>query len=107
MRLNADVVYRDIDSSPALTDTIHKKIAKLHRFSDLIQNSRVTLNSPNKSKANNKATIFRARIELDVNGTPILATQDNPSAHIAIRDAFNTVERKIKESRPKHRDIKH
>ena len=96
MRSHAEVVYRDFDSSPALNETINKRIAKLHRFSDSILHSRVVLNSPHNHK--HKGKLFRASIELDMKGSPLLVSNDDESVHIAIRDAFQTMERKLKES---------
>ena len=97
----AEVVYRDIDSSPALTDTIQKKINKLHRFSDEILFSRVVVEAPHKR--HNKGKMFRASIELDLKGMPLNISHDDESVHIAVRDAFSVAERKIKEEGTKRR----
>lgn len=105
MKANADVVYRDIDVSPALNDIIYKKIEKLHRFSDSIVHSRVVLGTPHKHK--HKGKMFRASIELGVKGAPISVSQDDPSVHIAVRDAFSALERKLKESVAKQKDSRH
>lgn len=101
MKSNADVVFRDIDSSPALNDVIHKKIDKLYRYSDSIQHSRVVLDSPHNHK--HKGKMFRASIELGVKGAPMTVTQDDPSVHVAVRDAFAVMERKLKEESERKR----
>lgn len=93
--MSSNVVYRDIDQSPALTDTIHKKLAKLSRFSDNIQHTRVVLDAPHNHK--HKGKLFRASIELDIKGKPVVIHQDDSSIHTAVRDAFNIAERKVKE----------
>jgi ribosomal subunit interface protein len=90
-----DLVYRDLDSSAALTEVISKKFEKLNRYSDKIIHSRVVLDAPHNHK--HKGKQFRASIEIDIKGHPVAVTQDNESIHIAIRDAFNSAERKIKE----------
>lgn len=101
MKSNAEVVYRDLKASSTLNDTINKRLAKLSRFSDAIIHSRVVLDSPNKSK--HKGKIFRASIEIDVKGAPLLVSNDDSSMHVAVRDAFATMERKLKEdSKRKH-----
>lgn len=46
MKSNADVVYRDLHSSPTLNDIIDKKLEKLKRYSNAIIHSRVILDSP-------------------------------------------------------------
>ncbi|WP_096085835.1 ribosome hibernation-promoting factor, HPF/YfiA family [Agaribacterium haliotis] len=105
MKSNAEVVYRDLESSPALNDTINKRMEKLHRFSDAIIHSRVVLDSPHKHK--HKGKIFRASIEIDVKGNPLLVSNDDESMHVAVRDAFETMERKLKEESSKRKNTRH
>lgn len=105
MKANADVVYRDIDASPALNEIIQKKIDKLHRYSDSILHSRVVLDTPHKHKHKGKS--FRASVEVALNGTPITVTQDDPSVHIAVRDAFSALERRLKEEEAKRKQTRH
>lgn len=94
MKSAVDVVYRDLDSSALLNEMISKKLEKLTRFTDQIVHSRVVLDTPHNHK--HKGKQFRASIEIDIKGNPIAVTQDHESIHIAVRDAFNTAERKIK-----------
>ncbi|TVZ38863.1 ribosomal subunit interface protein [Alteromonadaceae bacterium 2753L.S.0a.02] len=105
MKSNADVVYRDLDASPALNDIIFKKLEKLHRYSDSILHSKVVLDSPHNHK--HKGKLFRASIELGLKGSPITVTHDDPSVHIAIRDAFATCERKLKEDASRRKSARH
>lgn len=101
MKFNPDVVFRDVDHSPALAYTINKKLEKLARFSDDIIHSRVVLESPHNHK--HKGRLFRASIELGVKGRPVTVSQDDPSVHRAVRDAFNAAERKLKQVSTRHR----
>ncbi|MES2825332.1 MAG: HPF/RaiA family ribosome-associated protein [Pseudomonadota bacterium] len=94
MKSAVDVVYRDLDSSALLNEMISKKLEKLNRFTDQIVHSRVVLDTPHNHK--HKGKQFRASIEIDIKGNPIAVAQDHESIHIAVRDAFNTAERKIK-----------
>jgi len=105
MKSNTNVVYRDLDPSPSLNDTIYKKIEKLHRFSDSIIHSRVVLDTPHNHK--HKGKMFRASIELGLAGTPITVSHDDPSVHIAVRDAFATCERKLKEESNRRKAARH
>ena len=95
MKSAVDVVFRDLDFSASLNDTILKKLEKLSRYTDQIIHSRVVLDTPHHHK--HKGKQFRASIELDIKGRPIAIAQDNESIHVAIRDAFISAERKIKE----------
>ena len=101
MKPAVDLVYRDIDASPFLNDVISKKLEKLTRFSDQILHSRVVLDTPHNHK--HKGKQFRASIELDIKGHPIAITQNNETIHLAIRDAFTSAERKIKQIQAKQR----
>jgi ribosomal subunit interface protein len=95
MKPAVDVIYRDIDYSALLNETISKKLEKLNRYSDQIIHSRVVLDTPHNRK--HKGKQFRASIEIDIKGHPIAVAQDNESIHVAVRDVFNTAERKIKQ----------
>ncbi len=101
MHANAEVVYRDIDSSAALNEVIEKKVQKLHRYSDSIMHSRVVLDAPHKHK--HKGKLFRASIELGMKGAPITVSHDDPSVHVAVRDAFSAIEQKLKKESEKRK----
>lgn len=101
MNSRVNVVFRDISHSPALNETIVKKLQKLQRYSDAILHSRVVLNSPHKHK--HKGKLYRASIELGLKGMPVIITHDAPSVHLAVRDAFSAAERRLKETTQKQR----
>lgn len=101
----SNVVYRDLDVSQALNALIDKKLQKLSRFSNQIQFSRIVLDSPHKHK--HKGKLYRATIELDIKGNPVTVTQNDASIHVAVRDMFNTAERKLKELASKYRRNRH
>ena len=103
MKSAVDVLYRDLESSPALNEIISKKLQKLNRYSDQIIHSRVVLDTPHNHK--HKGKQFRASIEIDIKGHPIAVTQDNESIHVAVRDAFLTAERKVKQIAARQRTL--
>ena len=94
MTMANQVTYRDIDTSLALNAIIQKRLEKLERYSTDIQHSRVVLESPHNHKHKGKS--FKATIEIEVKGELITVSQDDPSIHVAVRDAFNIAERKLK-----------
>jgi len=104
MKPAVDVVYRDLDSSAALNDIITKKLEKLNRYTDQIVHSRVVLDIPHNHK--HKGKQFRASIELDIKGHPVAITQDDESIHVAVRDAFSSAERKVKQLADRQRNIR-
>lgn len=103
MKTAVDVLYRDLDSSAALNEVITKKLEKLNRFSDQILHSRVVLDTPHNHK--HKGKQFRASIEIEIKGHPIAVTQNNESIHLAVRDAFNSAERKVKQITARKRTL--
>lgn len=105
MKPNADVVYRDLDASPALNTIIHKRVEKLHRFSDEIIHSKVVLDSPHNQK--HKGKLYRASVEIGIKGQPVMVTQDSPSVHEAVKEAFTVAERKLKQTSSKRRATRH
>ena len=102
MKHAVDVVYRDLDSSAALNEIITKKLEKLSRYTDQIVHSRVVLDVPLNHK--HKGKQFRASIELDIKGHPVAITQDDESIHVAVRDAFSSAERKVKQLAARQRN---
>lgn len=104
MKPAVDVIYRDLDSSAALNEIINKRVEKLNRFTDQIMHSRVVLDAPHNHK--HKGKQFRASIELDIKGGAVAVAQDDESIHVAVREAFVTAERKIKQLTAKQRDIR-
>lgn len=94
MTMANQVTYRDLDASQALNAIIDKRLMKLGRFSNAILHSRVVLESPHNHK--HKGKHYRATVEIDLKGNPITISQQDPSIHIAVRDAFNIAERKLK-----------
>jgi ribosomal subunit interface protein len=94
MTMVSNVTYRDLDTSEALNAIISKRLQKLERYCSDIQRSRVVLDSPHNHK--HKGKEFRATVEIDIKGSPITITQNDPSIHVAVRDAFDVAERKLK-----------
>jgi len=103
MKPAVDVIYRDLDSSVALNEIISKKVEKLQKFSDQITYSRVVLDTPHNHK--HKGKQFRASIELDIKGGAVAVAQNDASIHVAVREAFFTAERKIKQLSAKQRGM--
>jgi ribosomal subunit interface protein len=104
MKPVVDVIYRDLDTSAALNEVISKKLEKLTRFNDQILHSRVILDTPHNHK--HKGKQFRASIELDLKGHPIAVTRDDESIHVAVREAFMSAERKLKQVTQKQRSLR-
>jgi len=96
MRQSIDIVYRGIDNSAALNHTISQKLDKLQRYTDHIIHGRLVIETPHKQRSKGKQ--YRVTAELQINGDAITVSHDDGgSIHVAVRDAFKAVERKIKQ----------
>ena len=97
---DAKVVFRGIDHSPTVEEAVHKRLEKLERFSDEIHSLRVVLDSPHKN--HHKGKVYRVAIDAVMPSHDVVVTneQHNNHAHediyVALRDAFDALERRIK-----------
>ncbi|UTA49268.1 HPF/RaiA family ribosome-associated protein [Simiduia sp. 21SJ11W-1] len=105
MKLAANVVYRDLDASPALNATIEKKLQKLHRLSDRLQIQRVVINAPHQH--HHKGSAFDVSLEMQLNGKLINISHADEQAPVAVRETFAAAERAIKEQTGKQRAKRH
>ena len=92
---NDNIVFRDIDKSVALADTVSRKLNKLERYCGDIIQSRVVLEAPHQHKTKGKQ--FRASVELAVSGKPVTISNESESIHRAVNAAFESAERRLKE----------
>lgn len=105
---DTQVVFRNIDHSPAVEEAVYKRLEKLERYCDEIQSLRVILESPHNN--HHKGKVFHVGVEAMVPNHDIVVTHDQHDKHshediyVAIRDAFNAVERRLKAVYGKQRD---
>ena len=91
---NHEITYHNLDSSPALSEDINKRLEKLERFSSDIQHARVVIDSPHNHK--HKGKLFHVAIEISLKGSIIPVSHDDPSVHAAVKHAFEAAERQLK-----------
>lgn len=106
---DAKVVFRGIDHSPAVEEAVHKRLEKLERYSEEIQSLRVVLDSPHKN--HHKGKVYRVAIEAVIPNHDIVVTNEQHDNHahediyVAMRDAFDALERRIKAVYRKQRRV--
>ena len=97
---DTQVVFRGIEHSQAVEDAVHKRLNKLERFSDEIQSLRVILESPHNN--HHKGKVYHVGVEALIPNHDIHVTHEQHDKHehediyVAIRDAFNALERRLK-----------
>ena len=97
---DTQVLFRNIDHSPAVEEAVYKRLEKLERYCDQIQSLRVILEAPHNN--HHKGKVYHVGVEAMVPNHDIVVTHDQHDKHshediyVAIRDAFNAVERRLK-----------
>ena len=103
------VVFRGIDHSPAVEEAVHKRLEKLARYSDEIQSLRVVLEAPHNN--HHKGKVYHVGVEAFIPNHDIVVNHEQHDKHshediyVAIRDAFNAIERRIKAVYKKQRRV--
>ena len=111
MQLPLQVTYRDLAPSQAVTAKIRGRADKLERFYDRITGCRVVVGASQAHR--HKGRIFHVRIALTVPDGELVVSRDHhdrpdyTDLYIAIRDAFDAAERKLKAyARRRRGDVK-
>lgn len=102
---NDNIVFRDIDKSAALVDTVSRKLHKLERYCGDIIRSRVVLEAPHQHKTKGKQ--YKASVELALSGSPVTISNENESIHRAVNSAFESAERCLKERSERRKAKRH
>lgn len=95
------ITFRGVTSSEALQQDIRKKLEKLEKLYDRITGCHVTVEMSNHR--HHQGNIFHVKIDLFLPGK-VIAFHHNPQhnqAHediyVALRDAFDTVQRRLED----------
>ncbi|HTQ99944.1 MAG TPA: ribosome-associated translation inhibitor RaiA [Candidatus Acidoferrum sp.] len=97
---NTQVLFRGIESSPSVEEIVHKRLEKLERYSDKIQSLKVVLEAPHQH--HHKGRVWHVSVEALIPNHDIVVAHDHHDNHahediyVAIRDAFNAIERRLK-----------
>jgi len=107
MAVSLNLTYHNMDPSAAVEQAIREKVDKLAQFSDQITACHVTVDAPHKH--HHKGKIYSIMIELHVPDTEIVVSRSPSENHahedvyVAIRDAFNSARRQLKEYEERRR----
>jgi cold shock CspA family protein len=101
MQIPVQIIFDGMGPSEALADKIRRRVAHLEQlYADLIS-CRVVVEQPHHH--HHQGGLFQVRVELGVPGqAPIVGGREGPNdhahedAHVAVRDAFDAVERQLR-----------
>ena len=108
---NTQVLFRGIEHSEAVAAAVQKRLGKLERYSDKIQSLKVILEAPHNN--HHKGRVYHVGVEALIPNHDIVVAHDHHDKHahediyVAIRDAFNAVERRLKSVAGKQRSQRH
>ena len=96
-----EIVFRHVDHSPAIEEAIASRIERLERYYRNIHGCTVVVDAPHRHQ--HKGHAYTVSIDLVVPGSELVVSgngaQRNPAhqdVYVAIRDAFNAMERQLK-----------
>jgi len=96
MQQPLQITHHDISLSDTDESRIHKRAEKLERFSSRIISCHVTVDTPHHHK--HKGEAYLVRIVIAVPGEELVIEHEpDENLYVAIRDAFNAAERRLKE----------
>ena len=113
MKLPLQISFHGIDHSDAVEERIKEKVAKLEQYCDRIVGCRVAVerHHSNTSSLHHKGEPFHIRIDVTVPGDELVVTRDPKDSHVnedifvALRDAFQAMERQVKDFAAKQREL--
>lgn len=100
MQISPQITFRGLSSSDAIDAALRKHISKLEQFYDRIISCRVMVETSHRHQQGN---LYHIRINLAVPGRELVVNrnppehQQNEDIYVAMRDAFNTAERELKD----------
>jgi ribosomal subunit interface protein len=99
MQTDVRITFRDFPPSDAIEARIRERVAKLEEFHGRAIACRVAVEA---AKRRHKATEYQVRIDLTLPGEELVVSHDHADRkpaddiYVAIRDAFDAMERQIK-----------
>ena len=101
MKLTPEITFRALPRSDALEAEVHQRIEKLDRFFQHIMSCHVVIEAAHKH--HHKGNLYHVRVTLTVPGRELVVSRD-PGKHqahedpyVAVRDAFNAVQRQLED----------
>ena len=107
MTASVTVTFKDFEHSDAVETRVRERAEKLTHFYDRIVECRVVLQAPHKHR--HKGKLYSVRIDLIVPGAELVVNHGQHEKHqhedvyVAIRDAFQAMERQLSQFADKHR----
>ena len=99
MQLTPEITFRGLEPTPALEAKVSERVERLERYHTRIMGCRVMIESHHRH--HHKGKLYHVRIDLTVPGNELVVSRNpeenhaHEDAYVAIRDAFNAMERQL------------
>jgi len=111
MQLPLQIVFRNLEWTEAIAEKIRERAAKLDQYCDSIMSCRVAVEAQHKH--HRRGHHYHVRIDVTVPEAEVVASREPDEHHaytdvyVAIRDAFNTMQRQLEDyERRRRRQVK-
>jgi ribosome-associated translation inhibitor RaiA len=100
MKITPQITFKNTPESPALVEAVLNRVDHLERMFPRVLACRVLIETPHHR--HHKGNIFQIRISLSVPGKEIVVNREpgknlaHTDVYVAIRDAFNAADRRLK-----------
>lgn len=101
MKLPLQVVFRNMEPSAAVEAAVRERADRLDRFYEHIMSCRVAIELHHRH--HHQGNLYHVRVDMKVPDTEIVASREPDEHHahedvyVAIRDAFNAVQRRLED----------
>ena len=101
MQVPLQITFRQMDASPALDARIRQRAEELEQFYDRITACHVTVEA--QHRRHQQGNLFRVSVDLMVPGREITVGRGkdvnhaHEDAHVAVRDAFDALRRRLED----------
>jgi ribosomal subunit interface protein len=106
-----EIVFHNVDRSPAVEAAVRERAAKLEQFAENITSCRVTVEAPHKN--HQQGNLYTVRVDLRFPGGEAVVNRSPSEDHahedvyVALRDAFKAVRRQLQDrQRIRRGDVK-
>lgn len=109
MAISVQLTFRDFDSSPAVTEHVNRRAAKLETYSDRLMTCHVVVEQPHRHSRHGQN--FHVRIAMHMPGKELIVSKTSPDStldlHVTIDEAFAEAERVLEDHVKAQRDRVH
>ncbi len=107
MQVPLELSYRNLEATPAIEKRIHQRVQKLEKMAPDLMACRVMIEAPHRH--HHQGRIYHVRVDVTVPGHEVVVSRDPGEHHahedlyVAIRDAFDAVERRLEDAERRRR----